>query len=199
MSRCCGKCWHSIEYPRRNYIRCRTEGPLCHDVPSCRALRSKRIRYVKEGPEGYRIKIPLASCSIAAGAKEVLITVEEVIEDLGIPRDAVKTVGCTGLCYLDPWLELKAPSMPAALYGNVKPDEIEEILRKHFTDKDVSGAYAISERTDRAKSEGSVPTLNELDVWRLQVRYVSRNCGVVNPESIEDYVAYGGIGGLTAP
>ncbi len=196
MSRCCGRCWHSLEYPCRNYVRCRTEGPLCHDDPSCRTLRTGRIRYIKEGPGGYRIKVPLASCSIAAGAREVLAAIEEAVEGLGIPRDAVKTVGCTGLCYLDPWLELKAPGMPAALYGNVKPDEVEDILRRYFTDNDVSGAYAISERTGRAGGENSVPTLSELDVWRLQVRYVSRNCGVVNPESIEDYVAYGGYRGL---
>ncbi len=196
MSRCCGKCWHSLEYPCRNYIRCRTEGPLCHDDQQCRTLRSERVRYIKEGPNGYRIKVPLASCSIAAGAKEVLDAVKEVVESLGIPSDAVKTVGCTGLCYLDPWLELKAPRMPAALYGNVKPAEVEGILKKYFIENDVSGAYAISERTGKARGEGDVPTLSELDVWRLQVRYVSRNCGVVNPESIEDYIAYGGYRGL---
>ncbi len=196
MSKCCSMCWHSIDYPCRNYIRCRLEGPLCHESRRCRIRREERVRELRDGPEGYLIRVPLASCSIAAGAKEVLKAVKEVADDLGIPGSAVKSVGCNGLCFLDPWLELKAPGRPVAIYGNVSPETVERVMRRYFIDGDVEGAYAIKEAGGRAKGVSKVPLLKETDFWRLQVRYVSRNCGVVDPESIEEYVAYGGYRGL---
>ncbi len=191
LSRCCDRCSHSPSTPCRNFVRCRLEGPLCHSSSDCRLARLERAKRVIEG-SGLRIKVAIASCTIAAGALEVLKAVREVAESVG--AEVVK-VGCSGLCFLDPWIELSAPGMPPAIYGNVDPGDVEGIV-KRYARGDVRGAYALRYRTGKAIGENEVPTLDERPEWRLQVRYVSRNCGVVDPESLEHYIALGGYRGL---
>lgn len=137
------------------------------------------------------IKIPIASCTLAAGASNVLESVKKVVEKLGL-NAKIKKVGCMGLCYLDPWIELEMKGMPPAIYVNVKPEKTEKIIRG-YSEGDLSDAWALRSRTNEFKN---IPTLDSLPEWRLQVRFVSRNCGFVDPESIEDYVRTGGYSGL---
>ncbi len=194
MDKCCDKCWHTLEYPCRNYIRCRVEGPLCHDDPECKRKRENRIKEILYGKTGFKIKVPMASCTIAAGAEEVYKTVLDVVKSRGIRAD-VTISGCMGMCYMDPWIELSKTDMPSAIYANVKPSDVSKIISEYLSG-DVSSAYALRNRTGRAKGEDKVPLLEELPQWRNQTRWVSRNCGIVNPESIEEYIALGGYRGL---
>ncbi len=194
MDRCCERCWHSPEYPCRNYVRCRLEGPLCHYDPECREKRKRRLHELEYGETGFLIKVPLASCTIASGAQEIYNKVLEELKSRGIAA-GVKIVGCMGLCYIDPWIELVREGYPPAIYANVKPENVGKIISEYLSG-DVSGAYALRYRTGRARKEDKVPMLDEIDAWKYQVRWVSRNCGIVNPESIEDYIAHGGYRGL---
>jgi NADH:ubiquinone oxidoreductase subunit F (NADH-binding) len=87
--------------------------------------------------------------------------------------------------------------MPTAIYANVKPSDVPRILEEYFIKRDVGSAFALKERTGAASGEDKVPLLSELSFWAKQYRWVSRNCGVVNPESLEEYVASGGYRGLS--
>jgi len=194
MDKCCDRCWHNPEYPCRHYIRCRLSGPLCHEDPECRRKRENRRREVMYGKHGFKIKVPMASCTIAAGAREVYDAVIKEVKSRGIRVDVCKT-GCMGMCYIDPWIELIKEDMPTAIYANVKPEDIPKII-KEYLEGDVSGAFALRYRTGKAKGEDKVPLLEELESWKNQVRWVSRNCGIVDPESIEEYIALGGYRGL---
>lgn len=138
------------------------------------------------------VRVPVASCTLAAGASKVLESVKKVLEKLGLDA-RIKRVGCMGLCYLDPWIELEMNEMPSAIYANVKPEDVEEIIRR-YVEGDLSSALAV--RGDGTYKSKNKLTLDSLPEWRLQVRFVSRNCGLVDPESIEDYVRTGGYSGL---
>lgn len=194
LDRCCNTCWHSIDYPCRNYIRCRIEGPLCHDVSECRDKRLRRLKEIKYGKYGFKIKVPMASCTIAAGSKEVYKAVIDEVKSRGIRAD-ISITGCMGLCFIDPWIELIKEGMPPAIYANVKPEDIPKIINEYLNGS-VSSAFALRHRTGKAKDEDKVPLLEEIPAWGKQVRWVSRNCGIVNPESLEEYIAYGGYRGL---
>ncbi len=194
MDRCCSECTHSPENPCPNYVVCRLEGPLCHESKECREKRQRRIEELRYGRGGLRINVGMGSCGLAAGAREVFEAFRREVARRGIDADVVP-VGCMGLCYLEPLVELISRKYPRALYDHVTPEKVGEILDAYL-DGDVSGAFALRERKGTARGEDRVPLLEELDVWRYQVRWVSRNCGVVNPESIEEYVLYGGYRGL---
>ncbi len=194
LDKCCDKCKHSLNYPCKKYIACRTRGPLCHADEECREKVRKRLHELEYGKYGFKIKVPMTSCTIAAGAKEVYNAVIESLKLLKVNADVTIT-GCMGLCYIDPWIELIREGYPPAIYANVKPSEVGKIIRSYL-DGDFSNAFALRYRVNRFESERKVPILDELDVWKYQVRWVSRNCGIVNPESLEDYIAHGGYLGL---
>jgi NADH-quinone oxidoreductase subunit F len=133
----------------------------------------------------------LASCTIAAGANEVLQSINDTVESLGLDIE-ITPVGCMGLDFIDPWIELTKKGYPSAIYAKVTPDIVEQIFREYI-EQDFSSAYAF--RFGKPDGE-TVPLLNELDVWKNQVRWLSGKCGIINPESIDEYVAVGGYQGL---
>ncbi|MEM4519271.1 MAG: NADH-ubiquinone oxidoreductase-F iron-sulfur binding region domain-containing protein [Sulfolobales archaeon] len=194
MDRCCDKCWHTAEYPCKHFTRCKVEGPLCHESPECRAKRKKRIEELKYGRYGFKIKVPLSSCTLAAGAKEVYDAIDKEVKSNNINAD-ITISGCMGLCYLDPWIELSKRGLPSAIYVNVKPEDVPKVLKEYLSG-DLSNAFALRADPEGLYKNYKVPLLTELAPWSDQVKFVSRNCGVVNPESIEDYVALGGFKGL---
>jgi NADH-quinone oxidoreductase subunit F len=196
LDRCCEKCTHSLENPCPDYIECRLSGPLCHDDERCRELRRRRLEELQYGEKGAKIKVPITSCTLAAGAEAVYRAVEDAVEKMGLEA-TIAISGCYGLDFIDPWLELTAKGMPTAIYANVKPGDVPRILEEYFIKRDVGSAFALKERTGAASGEDKVPLLSELSFWAKQYRWVSRNCGVVNPESLEEYVASGGYRGLS--
>ncbi len=145
------------------------------------------------GKTGFKIKVPTASCTIASGAEEVHESLLREVKSRGIDADVVM-VGCMGLDFIDPWIELVKRGYPPAIYANVKSEHVGRIISEYLSG-DISNAYALRFRTNNVK-EDKIPTLDELDAWKYQVKWVSRNCGMVNPESIEEYVALGGYQGL---
>ncbi len=143
------------------------------------------------GKTGFKIRVPLASCTIAAGAEEVLQAMTYAIESMGLHAE-ITPVGCMGLDFIDPWIELTKKGNPSAIYANVTPDIVEQLIHEYL-DKDFTSAYAFR----FGKFEGEdVPSLDELDVWNNQVRWVSGKCGIINPESIDEYIMVGGYQGL---
>ena len=146
---------------------------------------------VKYGKKELKIRVPLASCTIAAGAEEVYQAVTQVVERMGLDAE-ITPVGCMGLDFIDPWIELTKKGYPSAIYANVKVDMAEHLIHEYL-DKDFSSAYAF--RFEKPEGE-AVPSLDELDIWKNQVKWISGKCGIINPESIDDYIAVGGYKGL---
>ena len=107
----------------------------------------------------------------------------------------MKLVGCMGLDFIDPWIELEAEPYPPTIYANVESKDVERIIREYLS-RNLSSAYALRYRTTQPKGQENIPVLNELDSWKHQTKWVTRNCGIVDPESVEDYVALGGYQGL---
>ena len=196
MDRCCDRCFHTLDSPCKDYIICRVEGPICHDDEKCKELRRKRMRELLYGSSGTRINVGAASCGLAVGAEEVINALRDYIKRQRIEAEVVP-VGCLGLCYMEPFIEIVNEDGPCPIYGYISPENVQKILYTYFKERSVEGAFAIRRFTGRLKGEEKVPLLNQLDVWKKQVRWVSRNCGIVNPESIEEYIARGGFRGLT--
>lgn len=111
---------------------------------------------------------------------------------MGISAE-IHRVGCFGLCFLDPWIIIAGKKQPPAIYANVKPMNIEKIMNNYIRG-DLSNSYAILYKVDSV--DYGVPLLDEKPEWKNQVRFVSRNCGLIDPESIEEYILTGGYQGL---
>lgn len=77
-----------------------------------------------------QIKVSMATCGIASGAKETMSYFIEELDHQGI--DAIVTqTGCMGYCYAEPTIELTIPGQPPVVYGFVTKAKAQEIIEKH--------------------------------------------------------------------
>lgn len=90
------------------------------------------LREKSEHPESIiQIKVAMATCGIASGAKELM---EYLIDELRKRRiNAVVTqTGCMGYCYAEPTIEITMPGQKPVVYGYVDNDKADEIMEKHI-------------------------------------------------------------------
>ena len=105
----------------------------------------------------------------------------------GLEND-VQTVqtGCFGLCAVGP-VVIVYPE--GAFYSKIKTEDVKEIVEEHL----IKGRIVtrLLHKDDKAVSE-SVMALSETNFYKKQTRVALRNCGVINPENIDEYIAYDG-------
>ena len=146
-----------------------------------------------EDPSKARIIIGTGTCGRAAGADQVLAVIRRTMAEQGIEATVSET-GCIGLCYAEPLVELQKPNGPRILYGNLTEASIGPLLTDFFSGDDLNTSKALA--TTSAVSADGIPPLDELPMIKPQVRVVLKNCGVIDPENIDHYIACGGYEGL---
>ncbi|MDX9942454.1 MAG: (2Fe-2S) ferredoxin domain-containing protein [Bacteroidales bacterium] len=97
------------------------------DLQSKIALREK-----SENPEGrVQVKVAMATCGIASGAKEVMEFLVEELEKRNI--DAIVTqTGCMGYCYAEPTIEVTLPNQEPVVFGYVDKKKADDIIEKYI-------------------------------------------------------------------
>jgi NADH-quinone oxidoreductase subunit F len=127
------------------------------------------------------IKVGLGTCGVSAGGEKVYTALKEEIGKQNIQVQLLET-GCMGNCYQEVLVEVIDEAGGSNLYGNVTPEKIKRILSEQVLQDSpvvewiVKGKNAAAEDTFFAK----------------QKRIVLRNCGIIDPDSIDEYIANGG-------
>lgn len=121
------------------------------------------------------IIVGLGSCGIAAGAQKIYDFFAQAIKEKKL-NVALSKTGCIGMCYQEPIVEIKQADGTTTLYKKVNLAEAEKILTEHVINKHPLTEYEIDLKAEKAKGS-----------WAKQVRIALRNCGVIDPESIEAY------------
>ena len=124
-----------------------------------------------------KVIIGQGSCGVATGAKKTAVEFERLILEKGLNIE-VDITGCIGTCYLEPIVDIYDDNDVMTRYVKVKPDKVEEIVEKHLVNGEIATNLSISDE-DKSFIE-------------KQQRVVLRNCGLINPEKIEEYIAVGG-------
>jgi len=140
-----------------------------------------------------RIFVGTATCGRAAGAMTVLDAINKELTRLEIDA-IVMQVGCIGLCYAEPIIEIIKPGSPIISYGRVTPDVIPQLLEDYLVNDNPRPDLALGTLGD-GDVEG-IPRLMELPVLKPQVRLALRNCGHIDPTDIKQYIANGGYNGF---
>ena len=120
-----------------------------------------------------KIVVGQGSCGIASGAKKTSAEFEKQLKAHGLNTELTIT-GCVGTCYLEPIIDIYDDNGLMTRYVKVQPDKVEKIVEEHVLHGNVVEEYAISEE-DKKFVTG-------------QQRIVLRNCGVINPENIDEYI-----------
>ncbi|MCX7787690.1 MAG: (2Fe-2S) ferredoxin domain-containing protein [Spirochaetes bacterium] len=81
------------------------------------------------------IIVGMATCGIAAGAKQTLSAFLNELEAQNLSNVLVRQTGCMGYCYAEPTVEIRMPGMPDIIYGKVDPETAVKIVRKHILGK----------------------------------------------------------------
>jgi NADP-reducing hydrogenase subunit HndB len=90
------------------------------------------------------VKIAMATCSLASGAKEVFQFFSEELEKRGITA-RVKKTGCMGYCYAEPTVEISLPGSNPVVFGNVDKTRADEIIEKYIKNKEnIEGTLLLS-------------------------------------------------------
>ncbi len=143
-------------------------------------------------------KIPVfyigaATCGRAAGATEVLERLRSHIKDKKIKASVIE-VGCLGPCSFEPLVIVQKSGAPSVCYANIGPDEIIHILENYVLGDDPCSKWALGTMTP-GKLNG-IGDFNEHPMMRRQVRNILRNCGLIDPENVNHYLANDGYRGF---
>ncbi len=128
----------------------------------------------------------------SSGSVKIAEALEEQIALNGL-ADEIKVVrtGCFGLCALGPVMIVYPEG---TFYSRVKIEDVPEIVSEHFLKGRVVDRLVYRETEGDEKVE--VPSLQETGFYKTQMRVALRNCGVINPEQIDEYIAMDGYAAL---
>ncbi|MBE6636964.1 MAG: NADH-quinone oxidoreductase subunit NuoF [Ruminococcaceae bacterium] len=123
----------------------------------------------------------------SSNSRKIVEALKREIKANGIENEVkVVTTGCFGLCALGP-IMIVYPE--GSFYSMVKVEDIPEIVKEHFVNGNVVTRLLFQETVGEG---GKVKSLNETDFYRKQIRVALRNCGVIDPEDITEYIARDG-------
>ncbi len=140
-----------------------------------------------------RIFVGLGTCGIAAGGNEIHAAVKSTLEAHKLDAEIIP-VGCIGICYKEPLLDIELPGKPRLSYGPVTPGDARIILENLFLQESHEHKKALA--TIHNHPFNGLETWHKIPFFTPQKRIVLRNCGFINPEKIEEYIARDGYGGL---
>lgn len=126
-----------------------------------------------------KVVIGQGSCGIATGAKKTSNEFERLVAEKKLDNVVIDKTGCIGTCYLEPIVDVyKDNGELEARYVKLQPEKVAEVVEKHLIGGEPVAEYTISEEDKTFLSQ--------------QRRVVLRNCGLINPEKIDEYIAKGG-------
>ena len=128
----------------------------------------------------------------SSGSVKIAAAMEEEIAKRGLSEEIkVVRTGCFGLCALGPVMIVYPEG---TFYSRVKLEDVPEIVEEHFLKGRVVDRLVYRETEGDEKVE--VQSLQETGFYKTQMRVALRNCGVINPEQIDEYIAMDGYAAL---
>ena len=125
----------------------------------------------------------------SSGSKAVVDALNQELAKNNLQEEVkVVTTGCFGLCALGP-IMIVYPE--GAFYSRIEPDMIPEIVSEHIIKGRVVKKYLYTDKAEGEEVTGT-ESLNDTAFYKKQLRVALRNCGVIDPENIEEYIAYDG-------
>jgi NADP-reducing hydrogenase subunit HndC len=155
-----------------------------------------KYNFKKTDNEKIRVLVGLATCGISAGANNVYEEFLKVLKNRKIQDILVVKTGCIGVCPYEPMVEIHKTGEEKVTYVNITPEMVSEIVEEHLIKGNTISKYTIGENIPN-KKDSSITSLVKTDFFKKQLRIALRNCGIINPENIDEYIAYDGYKALS--
>jgi NADH:ubiquinone oxidoreductase subunit F (NADH-binding)/(2Fe-2S) ferredoxin len=195
---CFEHCWHSAERPCPQFVNCVNHGQQCEcSEHSPRALDAYKQQLLMIEHDVPVILVGMGTCGLANGARRILEGIRGELSERGIAASVIP-VGCVGYCAREVIVDVKLPGRPRISYCEVKEKDIIPIVEKTLIGGEIltDKLLGLHERpTNGAWTE--FPLLSEHSFFAKQQKINLENCGIIDPESIDHYLANGGYKALS--
>jgi NADH-quinone oxidoreductase subunit F len=128
-----------------------------------------------------KITVGLGTCGISAGGEKVYSALKDEIKKHNLNITLAET-GCIGMCYREVLVEISNGNGCRYIYGEITPDKINKIIEEHIIKDNPVNEWLV---------KGPAP-LTDDSFFHKQKRIVLRNCGLIDPGSIEEYMTCDG-------
>jgi NADH:ubiquinone oxidoreductase subunit F (NADH-binding)/(2Fe-2S) ferredoxin/Pyruvate/2-oxoacid:ferredoxin oxidoreductase delta subunit len=138
------------------------------------------------------IYIGMGTCGLAAGAQATYNTFQTELSKYKIEAEIIP-VGCLGACYLEPIVDIKMPGKTRITFKKVTSDKVAELVQKVIQKNEIMKDLIIGQHFqegDTAYKE--IPNIWDFAYFVKQKRIVLSRCGIINSESLDDYLVYDG-------
>ena len=140
-----------------------------------------------------RITVGISGCSVSVGARRTLQAIRAELEKRNIAA-LVEEVGCRGVCYAEPIVDVELPGGPRIAYGRITADLVPDLINSVVVKQDARPDLALFVVGE--KGYAGIPAEPEFEYFKLQQRYILANCGLIDPVNLDQYVARGGFSAL---
>jgi len=123
-----------------------------------------------------KVLVGMSTCNLAAGSQEVYQLCQKTLNESKKPW-ILDITGCYGMCYAEPQVRVIDDHGVHFIYSHITPIKMETILQQHLE----AGEPVAKWLVDKKQSK-------EAKLLNRQHRIVLRNCGIINPENIDDYL-----------
>lgn len=181
------------------HVRTDTVSEMIADFLENEANRiPRKFQGLEDGVSMGEVRVGLGSCCVAGGSAKIRDALEDALDELHC-RVEIKPVGCVGMCHRTPLVEVVIPGEEPVLYAKVKPEDIPEIIERHFwSDSPFIKVRAAAESwLKKLYSDGArnVPERYAIDVrdepvadfLDRQQHIATEHCGVLNPTDRAEY------------
>jgi NADH-quinone oxidoreductase subunit F len=179
------RCWETPERPAAELLAALKSGPM-------RGAKAEQVDALRrEDVKRPVVFIGTGTCGLGAGAQKTVEAVKDYLKAKKVDAELVE-VGCVGLCSEEPIVDIQLPGRNRLSFGGITAERVaglfDAVLGGSVPAEFLLGQY----RGERTKAWEKVPLLDEHPFFRLQKRWVLANCGLLDPNSIDEYIARGG-------
>jgi NADP-reducing hydrogenase subunit HndB len=111
--------------------------------------RVKKTVLLRDGAGKAKITVHMGTCGIAAGARKIMNTLMEAIEEKDIKDVILTSSGCAGLCSKEPMATVELKDEAPVKYVDLTPEKVREILEQHVLGGKVVEEYALAKGSER--------------------------------------------------
>ncbi len=150
-------------------------------------LKDIAAEKVKDLPEKIVIQVGMATCGLAAGAREIKEAFEKEIQENEIDA-VVEEVGCMGFCYAEPLVIIYKPGFAPFCYGYMDEGLVNRLVQDFLLDDDPCYEYALV----ALETNDVFPTFEDFPRGVYEQKIILEECGFIAPTDIEQYISRGG-------
>ncbi|MDD3307759.1 MAG: (2Fe-2S) ferredoxin domain-containing protein [Acetobacterium sp.] len=119
---------------------------MAKSLAELKAIREKKLSELnlRQGKNGYRVVVGMATCGIAAGARPVMVKLMEEVDAKGLVDVSVAQTGCIGSCRLEPIVEVYDANNEKVTYVHMTAEKIARVVDEHLAQGKIVDEYTMT-------------------------------------------------------